>query len=376
LTNCTLTNNITVVLNSHGGAIRNDSSTIKVINCTIAANRKLTTDTGGGGGIYFSGSIPVDSMIANSIIWANKAGLGTITLNDQVYPNDSISISYSCINGISFTNGNKSSPPEFNCGTITYTTAITVNRLYLDMLNLSILGTVCRNAGNDALYPTGISRKDVKSEYRFNEQIDMGAYETWGNEPHLPCIFDDVEFETDSCGLISPAINGWQDINVGCNSVSTKFLVEDASQQTCGGINNETQWGHCKFTISLQEEHQVEFLVKGNVEEQNPGWDHGVIKINGAEIVSVESVQNKGDSQCTMELRQDTMVFTLEPGEYEIAFSVDTEDPNWHKNCFFEFSMIFDDMGGEPYTTMNPEDIICPQPLMGMSLFASPPHSR
>ena len=105
--NCSFTGN---TAKHSGGAIHTApiSTSMKLLNCSVFANRASGKDGGSGGGV-FSETVSMD--IANCIFWGNTFG-GSNTLSQIV---NTKPVTFSCIQGGAVVNGNISSDPSFLC---------------------------------------------------------------------------------------------------------------------------------------------------------------------------------------------------------------------------------------------------------------------
>lgn len=125
-------------------------------------------------------------------------------------------------------------------------------------------------------------------------------------------------------------------------TMTADFTYDTASNDGCGGSNDQAQGGDCSIMLILLKRTKVTYRVHGNVETHDPGYDKALIYRDGLEMVSIESTEEDGDDDsCGMENKDDTYSETLEPGRYNFDFSCDTGDGNWHKNMKHYFSIKF-----------------------------------
>jgi parallel beta-helix repeat protein len=163
-------------VNEDGGGVCNESTSVSLINCTIAVN-----SASNGGGISNRSSAPT---IKNSILWGNTA---TLDGNQICNYSGEITLSYSCLA--------EGWNDNYNDGTFTSDNYINTNPRFINPnTDFRIAGdSPCADAGNDEynnedfdIRGDGYGRKLSKADASPGT-IDMGAYEyNAGNDPPEP----------------------------------------------------------------------------------------------------------------------------------------------------------------------------------------------
>lgn len=166
-------------------------------------------------------------------------------------------------------------------------------------------------------------------------------------------------------GCPEPTTNGVIDlVNFGWtkpptktnNSITAIFKFEDSKGGfgSCGlmnGPNQQTGTAQCSFT--LNENKLVTLLVDGNTEDESPGFDYGLITIEGVGVPPTQNDPFRGKpyhvfisssasgNGCDMFSKNDQLQINLDPGVYTVFFNVDTVDPAWHQNMIHNFSVTW-----------------------------------
>ena len=161
------------------------------------------------------------------------------------------------------------------------------------------------------------------------------------------CCCHPTEITKTQSGLNEPSGTGWQNVEYDPSTkiLSGQFVYENADNESlsedfsdCGGDNYDRQKGTASLYVCFDHDVKVEGSVSGDVETYTSGFDRGRVYADGTLLAHIESTEDREEG-CEMEPAEHSgtsaKIDAWTP--FEILFSADTGDWNWHKDMIHTF---------------------------------------